>query len=73
MQRVGWPRKGWFVKLLRWAQDTGPMREDSIYDMGMGHPLIRRMFAELGRRFAAGGAIEQAEDIYWLEKPEVIG
>jgi len=71
LERVGQPRKGWFLKLLRWAQDTGPMREDSIFDMGMGHPLVRRMFAELGRRFAAGGAIGQADDIYWLEKTEV--
>jgi phosphohistidine swiveling domain-containing protein len=71
--RIGWPRRGWFLKLLRWAQDTGPMREDSIFDMGMGHLLVRRMFAELGRRFVAGGAIEEAGDIYWLEKNEVVG
>jgi phosphohistidine swiveling domain-containing protein len=71
LERVGWPRKRWFVRLLRWAQETGPMREDSIYDMGTGHPLIRRMFAELGRRFVAGGALAQADDIYWLEQAEV--
>jgi pyruvate,water dikinase len=72
LKRVGWPRRGLFLRLLRWAQDTGPMREDSIFDMGMGHPLVRRMFAELGRRFATGGAIGQADDIYWLEKSEVV-
>jgi pyruvate,water dikinase len=71
LKRVGWPRKGWFEKLLRWAQETGPMRENSIFDMGMGHPLLRRMFGELGRRFVSSGAIESAEDIYWLEKSEV--
>lgn len=71
LDRVGWPRKGWFLKLLRWAQRTGPMRENSIFDMGMGHPLVRRMFSELGRRFTGGGAISQPEDIYWLEKNEV--
>jgi pyruvate,water dikinase len=71
LKRVGGPRKGLFLKLLRWAQDTGPMREDSIFDLGMGHPLVRRMFAELGRRFVAAGAIGEADDIYWLEKPEV--
>jgi pyruvate,water dikinase len=69
--RTGWPRTRWFLKLLRWAQDTGPMREDSIFDMGMGHPLVRRMFGELGRRLAAGGAVAAADDIYWLEKLEV--
>jgi len=71
LKRVGWPRRGWFLKLLRWAQNTGQMREDSIFDMGMGHPLMRRMFAELGRRFVAGRAIGDIEDIYWLEKSEV--
>ncbi|MGB8981113.1 MAG: PEP/pyruvate-binding domain-containing protein [Anaerolineales bacterium] len=71
LTRLGWPRKGWFQKLLRWAQGTGPMRENSIFDLGMGHPVVRRMFGELGRRCAAGGAIESADDIYWLEKLEV--
>lgn len=27
LERTGWPRRGWFLKLLHWAQDTGPMRE----------------------------------------------
>jgi len=71
LRRVGWPLKGWFTKLLRWTQKTGPMRENSIFDMGMGHPLVREMFTELGGRFAAGGALENAEDIYWLEKTDV--
>jgi len=71
LTRLGWPRKGWFEKLLNWAHETGPMREDSIFDMGMGHPIIRRMIGELGRRCAAGGAIRAADDIYWLEKSEV--
>ncbi len=71
LKRIGWPRKGWFEKLLTWAQETGAIREDSIADMGLGHPLIRRMFAELGRRFVAGDAIETADDIYWLEEHEV--
>jgi pyruvate,water dikinase len=73
LQRLGWLRRALFVKLLRWAQDTGPMREDSIFDMGMGHPLMRRLLAELGRRFVAGGALAQAGDIYWLEQNEVEG
>jgi len=71
LKRNGGPRKWLFLKLLRWTQATGPMREDSIYDMGMAHPLIRRMFAELGRRFAEAGAIAQPDDIYWLELSEV--
>lgn len=69
--RLRAPVRGLFEKLLRWAQETGPMREDSIFDMGMGHPLLRRIFGELGRRFAAGEVVEKADDIYWLEKREV--
>jgi len=71
LERLGWPRKGWFEKLLKLAQENGAIREESIALMGLGHPLIRRMFARLGRQFATGGAIESAEDIYWLEELEV--
>jgi phosphoenolpyruvate synthase/pyruvate phosphate dikinase len=73
LERIGWPRKSWFEKLLNKAHETGTIREDSIFDMGMGHPIIRRMFAELGRRLVAGGAIQTADDIYWLEEDEVTG
>ena len=69
--RLGSLRKRWFAKLLKWAQDAGAIREDSIAAMGLGHPLIRRVFAELGARFVAGGAIENADDVYWLEEHEV--
>jgi pyruvate,water dikinase len=71
LKRIGWPRKGWFENLLKKAQETGVIREDSIFDMGMGHPIIRHMFAELGSRFVAGGGIQTADDIYWLEEDEV--
>jgi phosphoenolpyruvate synthase/pyruvate phosphate dikinase len=71
LKRIGWPRKGWFEKLLKKAHETGTIREDSIFDMGMGHPVIRRMFAELGERFVVSGAIQIADDIYWLEEDEV--
>jgi pyruvate,water dikinase len=69
--RLVWPFRGWFTRLLRWAQETAPMREDSITDMGMGHPLLRRMFAELGERLVGSGALSSAEDIYWLEEGEL--
>ena len=39
--------------------------------MGLGHPLIRRMLKELGKRFVAGGAINDVNDIFWLEEHEV--
>ncbi len=63
-------RRRWFLKSLQWAQDTAPMRENSIADMGLGHPQIRRMLGELGRRFVKASAIPCAEDVYWLDAQE---
>ncbi len=71
LERLGWPRKGWFEKLLKWAQDAGSIREDSIADMGLGHPFIRRVFAELGQRFVVAGGLENADDVYWLQERKV--
>lgn len=71
LARIGWPRRNLFQKLVKWAQETCPVREDSLADMGMAHPQIRRLLGELGRRFVSGGALVRAEDIYWLEEGEV--
>jgi phosphohistidine swiveling domain-containing protein len=71
LARLHWPLKNWFQRLLRWAQDAAPGREDSLADLGLGHPLIRRYLNELGRRLAEGGAIPDAQSIYWLEEAEV--
>ena len=69
--RLHWPLKGWFQRLLRWAQNAAPGRENSLADLGLGHPLIRRFLNELGRRLAEGVAIPDAQSIYWLEEAEV--
>lgn len=67
------PFRGWFTRLLHWAQETNPMREDSIMDMGLGHPLVRRMLTELGGRLVHAGALIDADQIYWLEQAELEG
>jgi rifampicin phosphotransferase len=64
-------RRKYFLKLLKWAQDSAPLRENSIADLGLGHPQIRRMLGEFGRRLTSGGAISCAGDIYWLEIQEL--
>jgi pyruvate,water dikinase len=71
LARTRWPLRGWFERLLRWAQTVGPAREDAIAEMGLGHPVIRRLLGELGRRLAAAGALPAAGDIYWLLEDEV--
>ncbi len=64
-------RRKYFVKLLKTAQDTAPLREDSIAGLGLGYPQMRRMLGELGCRLAAGGAVASADDVYWLELQEL--
>ena len=71
LQQIGGHRKKLFLKLLHWAQNTAPMRENAIYLMEMGHPLIRRMLQEISERLLIGGAISQLDDIYWLTKTEL--
>jgi phosphohistidine swiveling domain-containing protein len=67
--------KGLRLRLFRWAlgwaQTFSVLREDSIFDIGLGYPVLRRWFQELGRRFAEAGGIAEPEDIYWLERAEV--
>lgn len=60
-----------FRKALKWAQTMAEVREDALAEIGLGYPLLRRMLYELGGRFAAAGAIQQPEDIFWLAREEV--
>ncbi len=64
-------RLKWFRKLLSWAHRYGPMREDSLADLGLGYPLLRQMLGELGRRLVEAGMLAQADDVYWLYEAEV--
>ncbi len=64
-------RRKYFLKLLKTAQDTAPLREDSIADLGLGYPQIRHMLGEFGRRLSNAGAIMCVDDIYWLELAEL--
>ena len=59
-------RLKWFQKLLGWAQRYVPMREDTLADIGLGYPLLRRMLRELGGRLVRAGMLEQTDDVYWL-------
>ncbi|MGD0751346.1 MAG: PEP/pyruvate-binding domain-containing protein [Anaerolineales bacterium] len=64
-------RRRVFRKQLKWAQESAPLREDGIADIGLGQPQIRRMLAELGRRLTGAGAMDSPDDIYWLKAGEV--
>jgi len=64
--------KAWgFRKTLGWAQKYGPLREDSIAEIGLGYPVIRKLLLHLGGRFVAAGLLETAEEIYWMKAAEI--
>ncbi len=64
-------RRWAFRKTLGMGQAMAQVRENALADIGLGYPTLRRMFRELGGRFARAGAIARAEDIYWLQLDEV--
>lgn len=69
--RLGRNRRAAFLRLLRWAQKSAPIREDALADVGLAWPLIRRMLLELGQRLASSGVISQAADVFWLREQEL--
>ena len=64
-------RLKWFAKLLRWAQQFAPLREDALADVGLGWPLLRRMLHEIGRRLVEVHALEGSDDVFWLNMDEL--
>ena len=64
--------RGWaFRTTLKYAQKLAEVREDALASIGLGYPVLRRMLLALGGRFVEAGWIEQAEDIFCLEKNEI--
>lgn len=60
-----------FRRLVRWAQDYAPLREDALADVGLGWPVLRRMLRDVGRRLIASSAIETPDDVFWLKWDEL--
>jgi pyruvate,water dikinase len=76
--RLGGLRRRVFRRLASWAQKYAPLREDGLFHIGLGWPLVRRFLLELGRRLslpygpaAGSGVIETADDIFWLGQEEI--
>jgi pyruvate,water dikinase len=64
--------KRWaFQKALNWGQSMAEVREDALAEIGLAYPRLRELLLELGHRLSAAGAIQQAGDIFWLEKDEI--
>jgi pyruvate,water dikinase len=60
-----------FQRVLRWAQRSAPLREDTLADVGLAWPVLRRMLREAGRRMVAAGAIADRDEVFWLKWEEV--
>ena len=73
LARLGGLRLRLFRSVLRYAQRWTPRREDALADVGLGWPVLRRMFREVGGRMAAAGAIAQRGDVFWLKWEELEG
>ncbi|MEY9776939.1 PEP/pyruvate-binding domain-containing protein [Arthrobacter sp. MW3 TE3886] len=69
--RLGPRRRAAFLRLLRWAQNAAPIREDALADVGLAWPLLRRMLFELGRRLVGSGVIAEPGDVFWLRHREL--
>jgi pyruvate,water dikinase len=70
LARLGPLRRRLLKRTLRWAQHWAPLREESLADVGLGWPVLRRMLRELGRRVVAAGGIAERDEIFWLEEKE---
>lgn len=71
LERLKGLRRWAFKLALKAGQSMSEVREDALADIGLGYPILRAMLRELGARFMKAGIIEQADDIFWLEKEEV--
>jgi pyruvate,water dikinase len=71
LERVGGLKHRLFRWALRWAQTFTLVREDSISDIGLGYPLVRRFLHELGSRLVRAGAVADPADVYWLKAEEL--
>lgn len=71
LRKSGWLRRRLFKCLLSYAQKHVTLREDSIACIGLGYPQLRCMLHELGKRLSQAGAIDIADDVYWLHRDEI--
>lgn len=70
-QSFDWPRRTFFRLIAPWAMRLAPNREDALFYVGAGWPIVRRFARELGRRLTEVGTLAAADDIYFLESAEI--
>lgn len=71
LARIRGMRRSLFQRLLGWAQQMAPLREDGLADTGLGWPILRQMLHEIGRRLVEQGTIDRSDDVFWLTQDEL--
>ncbi len=67
--RAGTPRA--LRRLAQAASEGVAMREDTHFEISRPMPGLRQTFLEIGRRLAAHGHLERAEDVWYLLREEL--
>ena len=72
LSRVAADKKEAFAKLMKAAQWSSIVDEEHpFYAENYGNALARRVTKEIGKRFAAGGIIDDPQDVYYLLPEEI--
>jgi phosphohistidine swiveling domain-containing protein len=72
LAQVSREQRPWFEQLMRLAQKCGIFSEEHDHYLDLyTHAMMRRSALGLGRRFAAAGAVDDPEDLFFLIPDEV--
>jgi len=72
LAKISPEQKGWFKTMLKLAQDCAWFSEEHNHYLDLyAHAMVRRSVIGIGKRFAKLGAIETADDIFYLIPDEV--
>ncbi|MEP6681577.1 MAG: PEP/pyruvate-binding domain-containing protein, partial [Chloroflexota bacterium] len=61
-----------FRRLLAEAQHLVPVREEHVRELTIAWPAMRRAVLRIGEALAAGGAIAQPDDVFFLTRAEAM-
>ncbi len=57
--------------LLAEARNAAQLRENALFEVGLGWVPLRADLLEIGKRLVAAGTLEKADDIFWLNETEL--
>jgi pyruvate,water dikinase len=61
-----------FRQLLADAQQLVPVREEQVRELTIAWPIMRRAVLRIGEGLTAGGALDRADDAFFLTRNEVL-